>query len=208
MLFIGTLNVARTRSRGDFYCPSCESIRGYRLRAKRPWLTLYFIPVIPIGSVELVIQCEACRSNWDRSVLSVTAQSHQKLLSDQAQHEIFRCMILFVLSDGYMTPNEVEPLRQLASRIFEREVDREELGKLCSMAEQSSIPAKNYVETVIRHWTFEQQALAMQTMFLAASLRGDLGSERTAVLMRMRDLAGISERDFQDLIEACLRWND
>lgn len=208
MLFIGTMNIARTREQGEFYCPSCESIQSYRLRAKRPWLTLYFVPVIPIGSVELIIQCKTCKSNWDTSVLNVSAESHQRSLSDQVHEEIFRSMTLFVLSDGYMTPDEVEPLRDLASRIFEREVDREELGKLCSLAEQSSIPVKNYVESVARKWTVEQQKLAIQVMFLGASLRGELGEERIAVLMRMRELAGLSEAEFQELVEACLRWNE
>ena len=208
MIFIGTMNLARTRDRGDFYCPSCESMQGYRLRAKRPWLTLYFIPVVPIGSVELVINCDRCRSNWDETVLQVNAESHHLLMESQVKHEIFRSMILFVLTDGFMEPNEVEPLRKLASRIFQKEVSREELGRLCSMSEQSGVPAENYLETVYQNWNTAQRTLAIQAMFLGASLRGELGDERTRLLMKLRNRAGLTEADFQSLIEQCLQWNE
>ena len=204
MIFIGTINLTRTRERGDFYCPDCESVQSYRLRAKRPWLTLYFIPVVPIGSVELVIQCDDCRSNWDTSVLEVDKESHQQLLDEQVQHEIFRSMILFVLTDGYMNAEEIAPLGNLASKIFSRPIDREELGRLCSRAEQSGVRAGHYVESVFKHWNGDQQRLAIQVMFLAASLRGELGSDRTEVLMGMRERAGLSESEFEALIAACL----
>lgn len=183
-------------------------MQGYRLRAKRPWLTLYFIPVVPIGSVELVINCDRCRSNWDETVLQVNAESHHLLMESQVKHEIFRSMILFVLTDGFMEPNEVEPLRKLASRIFQKEVSREELGRLCSMSEQSGVPAENYLETVYQHWNTAQRTLAIQAMFLGASLRGELGDERTRLLMKLRNRAGLTEADFQSLIEQCLQWNE
>ncbi len=206
MIFIGTMNLARTRERGDFYCPSCRSLQSYRLRAKRPWLTLYLIPVVPIGSVELVIQCDRCRSNWDTSVLKVDAESHQQLLEDQANHEIFRAVILFMLDDGYMMPEEIEPLRELATKVFDRKIDREQLGQLCSSAEQTGVSVKNYVESVFKHWSVDQQRLAIQVMFLAASLRGKLGKARTALLMEMRERAGISPNEFEALVEDALQW--
>ncbi len=60
MLLIGSTNLTRTQSTGDFYCPNCAAIRDYRLRARRPFLTIYFIPVVPIGPTEQYVQCMRC----------------------------------------------------------------------------------------------------------------------------------------------------
>jgi uncharacterized tellurite resistance protein B-like protein len=208
MIFIGTMNLSRTRERGDFYCPDCESMQAYRLKAKRPWITLYFIPVGPIGKVEIVSRCDNCHSNWDESVLKVDADSHRELLEDQASHEIFRAVVLYLLSDGYMEENEIEPLREIASEVFGRDVDREELGRLCSSAEQSGIKVRNYVTSVLRYWNPEQQRLAIQSMFLAGSLRGELDSDRLELLMEIRQTAGLSDQGFRTLIEEGLQRSD
>ncbi len=208
MIFIGTINVSRTRERGEFHCPSCQSHQNYRLRAKRPWLTLYLIPVVPIGSVELTIRCDSCRGNWDPSVLHLSSMAVSKVEDEQAQHEIFRAMVLFVLVDGYMEVDEVGPLGKLASRIFGRTIGREELGRLCSLAEQTEIPVNNYLESVFQRWNSEQQALAIQALFMAGSLRREMGEERTRLLLWMRQRAGVSEADFEALIQDCLQWED
>ena len=33
MIFIGTVNLTRTRDEGNFLCPACGVSQGYRLRA-------------------------------------------------------------------------------------------------------------------------------------------------------------------------------
>lgn len=208
MIFIGTINVSRTRERGEFQCPSCKSLQSYRLRAKRPWLTLYLIPVVPIGSIELTIECDSCRCNWDPSILKIGLAEDCPVDDAQARHEIFRAMILFVLLDGYMEADEVEPLGILASRIFGRTIDREELGRLCSLAEQTEIPVSNYLESVFRRWNPEQKSFAIQALFMAGSLRPEMGKERTGLLLWMRQNAGVSEIDFEELIQDCLGWED
>lgn len=208
MIFIGTINVSRTRERGEFQCPSCKSLQSYRLRVKRPWLTLYLIPVVPIGSIELTIECDACRCNWDPSILKSGSAEDGSVDDAKARHEIFRAMILFVLLDGYMEADEVEPLGILASRTFGRTIDREELGRLCSLAEQTEIPVSNYLESVFRRWNPEQKSFAIQTLFMAGSLRPEMGKERTGLLLWMRQHAGLSELDFEELIQDCLGWED
>ena len=51
MILIGTMEWASTVERGDFFCPACNAAKNYQRKVARPFLTLYFIPVIPIGAV-------------------------------------------------------------------------------------------------------------------------------------------------------------
>ena len=204
MILIGTMNLTRTRDRGNFYCPSCGLTQGYRLRARRPWLTLYFVPTVPIGSVEFFVQCDQCRSTWDPSVLQMDQRAHEELKEEQFRDEAIRAAVLVVLADGHISEPEIDALQRIASQLLQREVDREELGWLCSTAEQSGIQATNYVMTVSRRWNADQRVKALQAMFLAASAEGEFGGKSLSSLTAMREILEMSEMEYQAAIEEAL----
>ena len=206
MILIGTMNLTGTRDRGNFYCPTCALTQSYRLRARRPWLTLYFIPTVPVGGAELFVQCDQCRSTWDPSVLEMDQKSHEAQKEEQFRDEAVRAALLVVLVDGHISGEEIESLQQIASHLLERPVDREELGWLCSTAEQSGIEAANYVLTVSRRWSKEQRTKALQAMFLAATAEGEMGTKQIATLAKMREILEMTDADYQAAIEQALEW--
>jgi uncharacterized tellurite resistance protein B-like protein len=206
MILIGTMNLTRTCDRGNFYCPTCALTQTYRLRARRPWLTLYFIPTVPVGGVEMFVQCDQCRSTWDPTVLEMDQKTHQQALTEQFRDEAVRSAVLVVLADGDITENEIAALQRIASRLLERTVDREELGRLCSIAEQNRIQAANYVLTVSRRWSQEQRAQALQAMFLAATAEGDMGKSQIEILAKMREILDLTDAEYQAAIEEALNW--
>jgi uncharacterized tellurite resistance protein B-like protein len=207
MILIGTMNLTGTRDRGNFYCPSCGITQSYRLRARRPWLTLYFIPTVPIGSVEMFVQCDQCRSTWDPTVLEMDQRAHEELKAEQFREEAVRAAVLVVLADGHISETEIATLQRVASLLFERDVDREELGWLCSTAEQSGVDATNYVLTVSRRWNPQQRVKTLQAMFLAASAEGQLGAERLRTLAKMREILELTDAEYEAAIEESLQWD-
>lgn len=206
MILIGTMNLTRTRERGNFYCPTCALTQTYRLRARRPWLTLYFIPTLPIGKVETFVQCDQCRSTWDSTVLELDQASHQALQNDQFRDEAVRATLLIVLADGHISTAEIAAVQRIASHLLEREIDREELGWLCSTAQQSNIEASNYVLTVSRRWDSQQRTKALQAMFLAASAEGDMGPKQISTLAKMREILELTNAEYEAAIEGALEW--
>jgi uncharacterized tellurite resistance protein B-like protein len=206
MIVIGTMNLTRTRDRGNFYCPSCALTQEYRLRARRPWLTIYFIPTVPVGGAELFVQCDQCRSVWDPTVLEMDRTSHETALEEQFREEALRAAVLVVLVDNRTTEAEITALARIGARLLEREFDREELGRLCSIAQENKIEATNYVLTVSRRWSGEQRSTALQAMFLAATAEERLSPEKTAVLTKMRDILEMSDFEYESAIEEALTW--
>ncbi len=206
MILIGTMNLTRTRERGNFYCPACAISQTYRLRATRPWLTLYFIPTVPVGGVEYHVQCDQCRQTWDVSVLEMNAESHELVLEDQFRDEAIRAAVLVVLSDGTISENEIGALQRIGEYLLDRDVDREELGRLCSVARQNEIEAANYVATVSRPWSEEQRVRALQAMFLAATADGEMGPEQIKTVAEMRDLLELTDAQYESAIEGALTW--
>ena len=206
MILIGTMNLTRTQDRGDFYCPTCALTQSYRLRARRPWLTLYFIPTVPVGGAELFVQCDQCKSTWDPSVLEMDQQSHELAQEEQFRDEAMRSAVLVVLADGRISENEIVVLQRVASRLLDRTVDREELGQLCSIAEQNQIQAVNYVMTVSRRWSQDQRSQALQAMFLAATAEGEMGESQVEILSQMREVLEFTDAQYEAAIEEALTW--
>lgn len=206
MILIGTMNLTRTRERGDFYCPTCGSTHSYRLRARRPFLTLYFIPTVPLGGAEIFVQCDGCRSTWDPTVLEMDQKSHQAAMEEQYREEALRASVLIALADEEISEQEVETLQRVGSGILRRPVDREELGELCSIARQNGIEARNYVLTVSRRWNQQQRVRALQAMFLVATTEGALGPNQMATLKKMREILKLSDREYEEAIEQALAW--
>ncbi len=204
MILIGTMNLTRTRDRGNYYCPNCGVTQTYRLRARRPWLTLYFIPTIPIGGVEMFVQCDQCRQTWDPTVLEMDQETHEAAVEEQFIDEAIRASVLVTLIDGTISEQEIRALQSLASRMLERDVDREELGRLCSIAQQNKIEASNYVLTVSKRWNQSQRSRALQAMFLAATAEGNMSDKQVKVLAKMREILDLTDAEYQTAIEAVL----
>jgi uncharacterized tellurite resistance protein B-like protein len=204
MILIGTMNLTRTRDRGNFHCPTCGVTETYRLRARRPFLTLYFIPTVPVGAAELFVQCDQCRSTWDPSVLDMDEKAHREAREQQFADEVIRAAVLVVIADGTISEAEITALQRLTKQTLERELDREELGRICSVAEQNRITATNYVLTVSRHWSKPQRVRALQAMFLAATADDGLGTTQLQILKDMRDLLKLTDREYQEAIEAVI----
>ena len=202
MILIGTRDLTRTVRRGQFHCPGCESQQDYVLRSRRPFLTLYFIPTVPIADAESIVRCAACNQNWDPLALEAAAErmSRENEFSEQA----FRLAILVVLADDVISPQEIEGLQRVGLRLLGRKIDREELGQLCSSAQSNRIPAKNYALTIREYWNQDQKMRALQAMFLAASAGGNLPDEQSELLASMQHIFQLSQSEYESTIEAAL----
>lgn len=70
MLLVFGLTVCfRTVGEGSFHCPSCGGDRRYRRRLGRRWVTLFFLPVVPLRRLGEAVECRSCRTRFNVSVL-------------------------------------------------------------------------------------------------------------------------------------------
>jgi len=83
MLFIiwGLRVHYRTIAQGVFFCRKCGGDRDYRLRAGRRFVTVFFIPLIPLNKTGEHVQCARCKTRYVTEVLRLpTAAKMQKAL--------------------------------------------------------------------------------------------------------------------------------
>ena len=72
MLIIWGLRVIyRTLGQGVFFCRRCGGDREYRHRAGRRFVTVFFIPLIPLAKTGEHVQCLACKTRYVTEVLKL-----------------------------------------------------------------------------------------------------------------------------------------
>ena len=90
--------VFHTITQGVFYCRKCGGDRNYRHRAGRRFITIFFIPVIPLTKAGEHVRCETCKTRYVTEVLaSPTAASMQAAIPAGA-----RAMVSLMLRTGGM----------------------------------------------------------------------------------------------------------
>lgn len=82
MLIIWGLRVIyHTIAQGVFFCRRCGGDRNYRHRAGRRFITVFFIPLIPLTKTGEHVQCTTCKTRYVSDVLRLpTAARMQKAL--------------------------------------------------------------------------------------------------------------------------------
>ncbi len=82
MLIIWGLGVFyHTIAQGAFFCRKCGGDRRYRRRAGRRFITLFFIPLIPLGKTGEHVQCATCKTRYVTEVLRLpTAAQMERAL--------------------------------------------------------------------------------------------------------------------------------
>lgn len=78
IIFWGLRVVYRTVAQGRFYCRRCGGDRRFRMRAGRRFITVFFIPVIPLNKTGEHVQCVTCRTRYVTDVLNAPTASQMQ----------------------------------------------------------------------------------------------------------------------------------
>lgn len=214
MIVIGTMNWSSTRSTGMFQCPNCESKENYRLKSSRPFLTLYLVPVLPIGGIEEFVQCRRCKNAFDPAVLAnritPSSNSGQSVLTEAKpnsfERDLLTIIALTMVEDGQVTEQEIAIARKLYQNITQVSITREELGRMCSQVRLKRIHLMSYLNSVVQRRSHEEKLLLVQAMFGVAGADGSISPGRMAALTQSQSALNIDESEFQRAILATSQW--
>ena len=71
LIIYGTRTSPCRAEEGSFVCPCCNMQRTFHLMNMKRWFTLYFLPVLPIGSAGEYVECKSCGGTYGVEVLSM-----------------------------------------------------------------------------------------------------------------------------------------
>lgn len=84
----GSRGITSTIEGGEFYCPQCDAREEYTHKQNRPFFTLFFIPVFPIGGATRYVECHGCGRTFSEDVLSYEPPSEMDRLIGQFYNEL------------------------------------------------------------------------------------------------------------------------
>jgi uncharacterized paraquat-inducible protein A len=79
MIIFGMRVRHKVKGEGEFYCPRCKSQRAYLHKRATRYFTLYFVPLIPLGTLAEYVECQLCGTTFDLTVLNMKAPVKQRL---------------------------------------------------------------------------------------------------------------------------------
>ena len=128
---------------GSFECPKCHQQRSYQRKAIKNWISIYFIPIIPIGSSGEVLQCTKCKIEFPAK------SAPQSQASDSPTSEDFAEALLVLVALDRGTPNRtvVAKLQQLLSELREQPVSAETVAALILQGQSTRYSALEYART-------------------------------------------------------------
>ena len=215
MILIGTMDWASTRLRGNFLCPHCSTNEKFRLRASRPFLTLYFIPVLPIGGLSEFVQCNSCKNSFETVVLAnrmmATGDSVESGRQDEVNpatldEDLLKILALMMIEDGQVTENEIRIARRLYENMTEENLTREHLGHMCSQVRLHRLNTLSFLATANQRRSHEEKLLLVQAMFGVAGADGSITPKRMESLVQAQQVLGLDEREFASAIQATDQW--
>ncbi len=69
MIIFGTRVRTKTLDEGQFYCPKCQQTRPYAHKQASRYFALYFVPLVPMGSLGEYVECQTCHTTFKPDVL-------------------------------------------------------------------------------------------------------------------------------------------
>ncbi|MGN6548190.1 MAG: TerB family tellurite resistance protein [Aureliella sp.] len=212
MILIGTMEWASTIDRGDFFCPVCNAAKSYQRKVSRPFLTLYFIPVVPIGGLREFVLCRSCRKRFDPEILSPGALAEviraPQVAGEQApfETELLRLIALMMVEDDQVTEPEVAMATRVYQSMIGRPLPRYELDRACREVVALRIKPARYVGRAGEGMTYDQKLMAVQAMFAVAGAEGQISPRRLQSLMNAQQQLGLDEVAFQTAIKDASQW--
>jgi uncharacterized tellurite resistance protein B-like protein len=227
MILVGTMNWASTRSRGLFRCPQCGDTQSFRLRASRPFLTLYFIPVLPIGGLQQYVECRQCKNSYEPEILAAnmatkhltsqtdkrgqeatlaTGNRHDGYVLAPFREDLLKVIALIMVEDGHVTEEEIRVARRIYENMAEENLSREELGHMCAFVQQQRLNTQSFLATARDRRSLEEKLMLVQAIFGVAGADGEISGRRLAALVKAQQMLGLDAGEFQRAVEATDQW--
>ncbi len=213
MILIGTMNWTKTIAQGEFHCPNCNTTRQYQRKSFRPFLTLYFIPVIPLGKVGDFVRCRSCRVDFAPEILTQPIMkeppSSQPVAADGKglfEYELLRVMAMVITEDANISATELQTAARVFSTMTEKPVTGNELTRACREVIALRINPERYLTRLSDSLTYDQKLLLIQAMFLVAGCEGSISAKRMDTLIKSGQLLKIDPKEFQTIIQKAEQW--
>lgn len=178
MIIFGTRTMSSTRGGGAFNCPRCGLSRQYRHVGVNRWFTLYFIPVIPMGSAGEYVECTSCAGTFGVEALTYDPEQDKlELIGD-----IRRSLSLLVMALGTPTQRQLDVFSEAFHELLGARPTPQEIYKDIEDARLANASMEAFVRGRLSSLSVDSRKKVLWAASLIASANGSLGAHEQQIV--------------------------
>ena len=200
MIIYGTRGITSTKEKGEFHCPTCDRMRHYSLKHVRNFFTLYFIPVIPLGSLGSYVECTSCCNTYDPEVLDYNPVQNTLDFEAEYYSAIKKVMIHVLLADGKIDSAEIEVVKDIYYQITDKHIDTSTLRDEITHIENTKEDLSLLLIGLQGSLNDVGKEMVIKAALFVALADGDLHEEEQVLLYKIGEGLGLTESHFKGVI--------
>ena len=200
MIIFGTRGVKFTKEKGHFTCPQCASQQPFKHKKVTRFFTLYFIPVIPLGSLGEYVECQTCKGTFVPRVLDYDPQKQKNEFQSVYEQAMRHSMVLMMLADGEIDANEMVMVQQIINKFGHHDMTMDQLESYVEEVQQHMEPVRTYLSKVAPSLNEHGKELIIKCAYAVASSDGHVDPSELALIQEMAQTMEMSSSHVKGIL--------
>lgn len=204
LIIFGTRGVTYGSEGGQFYCPDCDAERAYKHRKVRRFVTLYFIPLIPLGLLGEYIECQTCTSTYKPSVLELDPKESKQRNEAEFRQAMRRVLVLMMLADGVVEDSEIAAIQSILGKLENRTIERSEIDAELATAKASKEDLAQYCKSMAGTLNDAGREMVVRAALLVATADGKFDDTERDALAKLATTLNLPRAHFAGIVDEVL----
>lgn len=196
MIIFGSRTINSTAGAGVFHCPRCSMQRPYKHKNAKRFFTLYFIPLIPIGSAGEFIECGACAGTYGVEVLSYDPVAERSAI----MADVRRSLVLVMLATRRTEAAHVSELRSICADLLGDPVSEEQIWEDLRLAKEVNAQLIPYVRQQLGELNDRGKEVFLEAAGRLIASGGGIREEDKDVVRQLTTALGVSAATIRGLL--------
>jgi len=200
MIIYGTRGIKSTIKEGTFHCPQCEQSKEYRHRKVTKFFTLYFIPLIPLGSAGEYVECRNCKNTYIPRVLDNQASNGNDVFMANYEKAIRHSMVLMMLADGVIDEEEKEIVLKIINKFGTNDITMTQLVNYIDIVQKENETIDTYLKKVGPSLNEHGKEIIIKCAFSVAAADGNVDKSELRMIAIMADAMQMSKSHLNGIL--------
>jgi hypothetical protein len=153
LIIWGLRVVYRTLGKGVFFCRRCGGDRTYRHRVGRRFITVFFLPLLPLTRTGQHVQCLSCKTRYVTEVLKLPTTVQMQVAVGAGM----RALVAGILNAGdpenpLARRRAIDAVRDTGERDYDEEALTEDLSEPAAQARPKIAALGGQLQVEAREW--------------------------------------------------------
>jgi uncharacterized tellurite resistance protein B-like protein len=199
MIIFGTRGVKSTIKSGVFNCPQCDLSKQFRHRKVTKFFTLYFIPLIPLGSNGEYVECTCCKGTFIPRVLDNQGANKSEI---EAIYEkaIRHSMVLIMLADGIIEEEEKQQVLLVINKFSKKSVNMEQLEAYIQKVQNDNEDITTYLKKITSSLNEHGKEIIIKCAISVAAADGNIDQSELELIQKMSQAMEMSASHLKGIL--------